>query len=196
MPKNPHTIFVGAALFLAGAGGVSIAADKVSVEASPRGTAVEISARATIKAPYELIWQTLTDYDHLSDFIPGMEKSHVIERRGSSAIVKQTGSAGVLFFRYPIEVVVESFEEPPDFIGVRVINGNLKQLDGGYRIEKAGANLNEYVLRWSGIIEPSIPVPLFISVPLMQTNISDQFRGMVSEIERREMLRAIKQARE
>jgi ribosome-associated toxin RatA of RatAB toxin-antitoxin module len=185
---------VGALLILTAWVGVAIGAEQVSVEASRQGTAVAIKARATIKAPYALIWQTLTDYDHLSEFIPGMVKSHVIERRGSAAIVEETGEAGFLFFTYPIEVVVESLEEPPAFIGIRVLKGNLKQLDGGYRIEKTSYKDDEFVLRWSGIIEPSISLPLFITVPLMRANISDQFRGMVKEIERREALRTAKQA--
>jgi hypothetical protein len=169
-------------------------ADQVSIEATGRGTAVAIVARATIKAPYALIWQTLTDYDHLSDFIPGMVKSRVIERHGSAAIVAQTGKAAILFFSYPIEVVVESLEKPPNFIGIRVLKGNLKQLDGGYRIERTGDKDDEAVLHWSGLIEPSLPVPLFITVPLMRANISDQFNGMVKEIERREALRAANRA--
>ena len=174
--------------------GVPIGAEQVSVEASRQGTAVAITARATIKAPYALIWQTLTDYGHLSEFIPGMMTSHVIERRGSAAIVEQTGEAGFLFFTYPIEVLIESREEPPAFIGMRVLKGNLKQLDGGYRIEKTGYKDDEFVLRWSGIIERPISLPLFITVPLMRANISDQFRGMVKEIERREVLRTGRQA--
>jgi ribosome-associated toxin RatA of RatAB toxin-antitoxin module len=187
---------VGALLILIAWVGVAIGAEQVSVEASSQGTAVAIKARATIKAPYALIWQTLTDYDHLSEFIPGMVKSHVIERRGNTAIVEQTGEARFLFFTYPIEVVVESPEEPPAFIGIRVLKGNLKQLDGGYRIEKTSYKDDEFVLRWSGIIEPSISLPLFITVPLMRANISDQFRGMVKEIERREALRTAKHADE
>ena len=176
-------------LLLLGAwAGAVIGAEQVSVEASRQGTAVAIEARATIKATHTLIWQTLTDYDHLSEFIPGMLTSHVIGRRGSAAIVEQTGKAGFLFFTYPIEVVVESREEPPGFIGMRVLKGNLKQLDGGYRIEKTGGKDEKYVLRWSGIIERPALLPLFITVPLMRANIADQFRGMVKEIERREAL--------
>jgi ribosome-associated toxin RatA of RatAB toxin-antitoxin module len=174
--------------------GVAIGAEQVSVEASRQGTAVAVEARATIKAPYALIWQTLTDYDHFSEFIPGMMTSHVIERRGSAAIVEQTGEARFLFFTYPIEVVVESREEPPAFIGMRVLKGNPKQLDGGYRIEKTGYKDDEFVLRWSGIIERPISLPFFITMPLMRANISDQFRGMVKEIERRQALRTGTQA--
>jgi ribosome-associated toxin RatA of RatAB toxin-antitoxin module len=169
-------------------------AEQVSVEASRQGTAVAVAARATIKAPFALIWQTLTDYDHFSEFIPGMMKSHVIERHGSAAIIEEIGEARFLFFTYPIEVVVEAREEPPALIEIRVLNGNLKQLDGGYRIEKTSDEKDEFVLRWSGTIEPANALLPFIAVPLMRANISEQFHGMVKEIERREALRIGKQA--
>ncbi len=148
-----------------------------------------INAQATLKAPHALIWATLTDYDHLAGFIPGMTASRVIERRsGGLIIVEQTGAVGLLFFSYPIAVTVESREEPPAFIGIRALKGNLKQLEGAYRIEKVAGKDDEFVLRWSGLIEPSVAVPFFISVPLMRSNISHQFHGMVSEIERRAAL--------
>ena len=78
----------------------AISAKHVSVEASYQGSAVAIIAHATINAPYALIWQTLTDYDHLSEFIPGLLKSHVIERRSNAAIVEQTGGAGLLYYKF------------------------------------------------------------------------------------------------
>lgn len=169
-------------------------AEHVSVEASRQGTAVAVTARATIKAPFALIWQTLTDYDHFSEFVPGMIKSHVIERHGSVAIIEEVGEASFWFFTYPIEVVVEAREEPPALLAVRVLHGNLKQLDGGYRIEKASDGEDEFLLRWSGTIEPANALLPFIAVPLMRANISEQFHGMVKEIERREAVRTGKQA--
>ena len=124
-----------------------------------------------------------------------MLKSQVIDRRGNAAIIEQSGNATILFFNYPIDVVIESLELPPAFIGVRVLKGNLKQLEGGYRLEKIADTQDEFVLRWSGLIEPSFPVPIFISMPLLRANIRDQFRGMVREIERREALRTENRAR-
>jgi uncharacterized membrane protein len=56
-------------------------AQNLAVEAQLQGKALAISARATIHAPLPLIWRTLTDYDHLAEFIPGMKSSRVLERR-------------------------------------------------------------------------------------------------------------------
>jgi Polyketide cyclase / dehydrase and lipid transport len=165
------------------------AADDFTVEARRHGSAVEVSARATLHAPFPLIWQTLTDYDHLAQFIPGMRSSRVVDRRGTAAIVAQAGEAGFLAFRYPINVLVESDEHAPTTIAIRVLAGNLRQLDGGYRLERSPHAEDQYVLSWSGIIEPDIDLPMFISVPLLRANLAEQFLGMVKEIERREALR-------
>ena len=170
--------------------GIAYGAEGVSIVATRHETAVAIKARATIRAPFALIWQTLTDYENLPAFIPGIKTSRVVERRGNAVIVKQSGHAGFLFFTYTIDVVVESFEHPPSSLTVRVLEGNLKQLDGGYRLEKVGDKADVFLLQWSGIIEPAISLPFFIAVPLMRSNIADQFTSMVNEIERRAALPA------
>lgn len=163
------------------------AAQDVSVTTKSNGRTVRISAQATLQVPHALIWETLTDYAHLSDFIPGMKRSRLMERRGDTAVVEQIGSAHFLAFTHAIKVVVESIEHHPSAIGIRIVRGNLKQLDGQYEIESLGER--GYVLRWVGIIEPELPLPGFVSAPLLRTNIADQFLGMVHEIERRHALR-------
>jgi len=163
------------------------AADEMSVETARRGAAVEVVARATLRAPLELVWSTLTDYDRLHEFIPGLRKSKLLEYRGSTAIVEQAGEATFLVFSFPIEVTLASTERPPHALDVRVLKGNLKRLDGGYRIEPAADG--QLVLRWIGLIEPEQPLPPLIGEVLVRLSIEDQFFGMVREIERRNALR-------
>ena len=169
---------------------VAHAAAQIVVQAQRQGDAVQVQARATVKAPHELIWQTLTDYNHLAEFVPGIIKSRVLDRHGNKITVEQIGEAHLWFFTYIIDVVVESTEHQPRTIGIRVLKGNLKQLDGGYQLEPVNGKEGEFLLTWSGVIEPAIPVPVMIAVPLMRASISEQFAGMVREIERRQALRA------
>lgn len=163
---------------------VAGAAEEVRVEATRAGSAVAVNARASLNAPLAIIWNTLTDYERLPEFIPGMKRSRIIGRRGPAAIVEQDGEAGFLVFRVPIHVVVESAEYPPHLITIHVVRGNLRQLEGRYQIEQ-GASAEEHLLRWSGLIEADTVLPAFITVPLMRANIEDQFTGMVREIKRR-----------
>jgi carbon monoxide dehydrogenase subunit G len=139
-----------------------------------------------LDAPLELIWQTLTDYAHLADFIPGMQKSRVLSQNGAVSVVEQVGTARFLFISLPIEVTIASTERPPYAIEASLLKGNLKRLEGAYRIEpKAGGRM---LLSWIGVIEVESMPPL-IGEMLMRSNIEDQFLGMVREIERRDLLR-------
>jgi len=162
------------------------AADDISVDATRRDDALEVVCRVSLDAPLELVWQTLTDYGRLAEFIPGMRRSRVVERRGAVTVVEQSGDAGFLFFTFPIEVTVASTERPPYALDVTLVKGNLKRLDGGYRIApQPGGRI---LLTWSGVVEAPAMPPLLGEL-VMRGNIEDQFRGMVSEIERRDALR-------
>jgi ribosome-associated toxin RatA of RatAB toxin-antitoxin module len=160
-------------------------AQDVVVDAERQGNALAITAHAVLRAPLPLIWHTLTDYDHLAEFIPGMTSSRVLERRRNTAIVEQTGEASFWLFRYSIAVTVKSDEHYPAAIGVRILTGNLRQLVGGYQIETIIGKPDEFVLQWRGIIEPDIFLPFFITEPGLRQIVADQFLGMIREIERR-----------
>jgi len=164
------------------------AAEDFSIEASHQGDAVTLHVRARIHARPAIIWGTLTDYDKLAQFVPGMKSSRVLERRGLATVVEQKGAAHVLFFSYPIEVTVESLESPPDRLLVRVLKGNLRQLEGGYHLSAVEGSEGDYLLSWHGVIEPDFSVPSLITVPLLRSTFKEQFLAMVKEIERREAL--------
>ena len=171
--------------------GAPAAADDLTVEAQRRGEALEVACRATLIAPVELIWQTLTDYNRLAEFIPGMRRSRVIATRADGVVVEQSGEATFLFLSFPIDAVLVAVERPPHAIDVRMEKGNLKRLEGGYRIAPQPGG--RVLLTWNGIIEAVSAPPLFGEF-LMRASIEDQFRGMVREIERREAQRRARES--
>lgn len=176
-----RTISIGC--LLAASAIAHAADDDIRVSAQTEGAEVRIEASAIFRAPLAIVWQTLTDYDHLESFIPGMSKSRVIERRGVAAIVEQVGEATFLLFSYPIAVTVSSEEYPPFSIRVHVLKGNLRRLDGGYQIvPRAGGEIE---LTWKGLIEPDSFLPAFMVKPVLRSVVEAQFSGMVSEIRRR-----------
>ncbi len=156
----------------------------VSVRSEIRDGSVYVETEATIAATFETIWEALTDYDRLSNFIPGMKSSRLLRYEGSTAFVEQKGSAKFLFFELPIEVVVRSIEERPHSIRIELEEGTLERLSGGYQLRNAGRE-NLWKLSWSGYIEPSIPIPNFLIERLIRNDLRAQFEGMVIEIQRR-----------
>ena len=177
---------------LFGCAGAAQAADEISVEATRREEALEVVCRVVLDAPLDLVWQTLTDYNRLAEFIPGMRRSRLVERRGAVAVVEQLGDAGFLFLTFPIEVTLASTERPPYMLEVSMLKGNLKRLDGVYRIEPQRDG--RIMLTWNGIVE-ALSMPPLLGELVMRLNIEDQFRGMVHEIERREGQRREREAK-
>jgi ribosome-associated toxin RatA of RatAB toxin-antitoxin module len=161
-------------------------ADEISIETQRRDDALEVVCSALLEAPADLVWQTLTDYDRLAEFIPGMQRSRVTARNGPLATVEQLGAARFLFFSIPLEVTFATTERPPYVIEAKMIKGNLKRLEGVYRIEpQAGGRVR---VSWHGLVEAESMPPLLGEL-IMRSAIEDQFRGMVREIERRDALR-------
>lgn len=175
-----RALALGAALLLVAV--AARASDEVTVEAVRRGEALEIVCRAALEAPAEIVWQTLTDYNRLHEFIPGMLRSRVLERRGAVAVIEQSGEARFLVFTFPIDVTLASTERPPHSIEATMLKGNLKRLQGTYRIEPQSAG--RVAVTWTGVIEALSMPPLF-GETLMRASIEDQFRGMVQEIAHR-----------
>jgi carbon monoxide dehydrogenase subunit G len=174
-----------------GAAAPAGAADDVLVEAAWREEALEVTCTALIDAPPDVIWGTLTDYNRLADFIPGMRRSRVLSQNGAVTVVEQAGEARFLFFSIPIEATVSSTERPPYAIEARLLRGNLKRLEGAYGIEPRAAGRS--LLSWRGVIQAE-PMPPLFGEMLLRSTIEDQFRGMVREIERREARRREVQA--
>ncbi len=168
--------------------GLAIGAE-IEVKTSHSGDVVSVRAQATIAAPIEVVWATLTDYERLPEFVPGLKKSKVIARNGNTAVVQQSGEARFFFTSVPIEVTLESSENPPNSIDVRRVSGSIKRLDGRYETQVIEGVPSQVVLRWIGMIEPENGLPPLIGEALMRRSIRQQFAGMVGEIERREALR-------
>ncbi|MBS0336287.1 MAG: SRPBCC family protein [Proteobacteria bacterium] len=182
-----------ACLFLVLSAAAAQAAEDLSVEANRKGPYVEVRARATIDAPLSVIWTTLTDYERLPEFVPGLKKSRVTSRNGPVAIVEQSGEARFLMFTFPIDVTLEAVEKPPSSLRVRVLSGTLRYLEGGYSVEP-DPHSARFILHWIGTIAPDVSLPPLFGEVVMRMSIEDQFTGMVGEIDRREALRRAAEA--
>lgn len=159
----------------------------VEITTREQGTELELHMRVVLDAPTEVVWSTITDYEHVADWVPGISRSEVLERRPDGATVAQSGRAQVLFFGVSVDVVVKVDEYPPDRIRVRLLRGDLRRLEGEYRLSSVegpgGARLQ--LLEWQGRVEPAWRLPAFLARPVVRENLRRQFEGLVREIERR-----------
>jgi ribosome-associated toxin RatA of RatAB toxin-antitoxin module len=153
--------------------------------------AVEVQVHAEFDATLAVVWSALTDYNRLEDFVPGIQSSRLLERRGSQVRVSQKGQAKLAFFSFPIDVVLVCTELEPYRIDAKVESGNLKRMEGGYLITPLpDQGPQRHRLEWKGLIEPKEPLPPLVGMLMLRKNIETQFDGMVREILRRQALLA------
>ena len=175
--------FVGALLVIQM--GMACAADDMAVDVKRKGDSFVVGATATVAASSSVVWEVLTDYDHLARFIPGLSRSAVQIRAANRVQLEQTGEARFFVFAYPIEVRLEVLESPRESISSRRIGGNLKRMSGRYDLQVAQGGVR---LRYAGELEPDFALPPLIGTLAVRTMVEEQFAALVSEIERRASL--------
>ena len=157
--------------------------DGLRVDSSIDNGVVHVEVQTLIEAPHNLIWEVLTDYNRLAEYIPGMLSSRLLRYEGQTAFVEQHGVSELLFFKIPIDVVVKTIEFKPYSISIELVSGNLDYLSGGYHLTQIGDE-DLWVLSWSGFLDPSLPIPNFIAERFIRNNIMSQFLGIISQIEK------------
>lgn len=165
---------------------ITAMAQQVSVATSARDGVVTVKASAEMQVDPRMVWDVISDYDHLAEFIPDMKSSRVVQRDGDTVIVEQTGEFGFLFFRQPITVRLLVVEYPTRRILAHALGGNLREMEGRYELENLPAGAVR--LLYKGRVVPDFPVPPIIGTMLMRSELSRQFTAMVKEIMRRDGL--------
>jgi carbon monoxide dehydrogenase subunit G len=160
-----------------------VQAQDLSVRTGRDGDFVTISAWAVMRVDPQVAWTVLSDYDQLATFIPDMKSSRVLSRHGNVVRVEQKGDVGFLFYKEPINVVLEVHEDPPNRITARGLEGNVRGLETRYELSSSASGVR---LDYSGRFDPDFAIPPLIGMPIVNRLIERRFRAMVAEIQRRD----------
>lgn len=95
-----------------------------------------ISAFACLPYSTEKIWQILTDYEHLADFIPNLSKSCRTEHPQGGIRIEQVGvqSLWKLKVKFCARVVLDMVEKFPHEISFQMVEGDFKEFYGHWQL--------------------------------------------------------------
>lgn len=122
----------------------------VSTEAL-EGRKRRIAAQAQIPHTPESIWQILTHYDALAEFIPNLSESKRIEHPGGGIRILQVGTENLLKLKFCARVVLDMVESFPHRLDFKMVEGDFREFSGYWELqpvtvdEQTGTRL-EYVL--------------------------------------------------
>ena len=94
-----------------------------------------IIATVTIPQPIEQVWQVITDYDHLADFVPNLISSKLLHSSQGRIRLEQIGSQCFLRFKFCARVVLEMTESFPHELGFTMKEGDFKQFEGMWKLQ-------------------------------------------------------------
>jgi hypothetical protein len=146
------------------------------------GQNIAVDVDCPVDAPWSVVWEVLTDYDHMAQFISNLEYSAVEDRVNNLLRVHQKGKAS----RGPLTLTFDNVREielvPYREIRSRLISGNLKASEFITRIVEDTALVH---IVNSGHYKPNIWVPPLIGPALIGAEMQKQFGEIRTEIRRR-----------
>jgi hypothetical protein len=154
----------------------------IVVHVQKDGQHIAVDVDCPVDAPRSIVWEVLTDYDHMAQFISNLEYSAVEERVDNMLRVHQKGKASRGLLTLTFDNVREVELVPYREIRSRLISGDLKASDFITRIVEVGALV--HILN-SGRYTPNIWVPPFIGPALIEAETQKQFGQIRTEILRR-----------
>ncbi len=158
-----------------------------------------VDAVVDLDAPLDVVWQTLTDYERLPRYMPGIEHVRIVSSvdDGNRQLlrVEQAGEAQFLFYRRRVGVLFDIVHEPRTRIDTVAVprpgdakDSGVKAFRGTYVLrprERGGAHLV-----YEAHIVPDFGLPPLIDVWLVRHTLRTQFEALLAEIERRRVAAA------
>ncbi|XP_021310710.1 uncharacterized protein LOC8074135 [Sorghum bicolor] len=106
-----------------------------------------VRARVRVHAPLEAVWATLTDYEGLADFIPGLSECRLLDQHDGFARIYQVGEQDLaLGFKFNAKGTIDCYEGDmevlPDAgarrreIAFNMIDGDFKLFQGKWSVEE------------------------------------------------------------
>lgn len=170
------------------------------VEVSLDGEIYSVRASAQLAADQRVVWETLTDYERLREFIPGVTRARVLARTGNQLSIEQVGVFSVLFIDLPVRVRLAVQHLPYTMVLARMDASpldagepTLRSFSGRYTLsvvrlaQRAGVRLD-----YDAQFELTRPLPVVIGplfgVAAVRGTMRAQFEAMLREIKRRQAL--------
>jgi carbon monoxide dehydrogenase subunit G len=183
-PTSPNCRGWLLAAVLVLAANVSSAADSPirSVDVTYDGDTYVLNAAMFAPVPQAVAWDVLTDFDHMSQWVPNVEESKVLKREGNSVTIEQHGVAkyGAISFPYVTERKIDL--KPPGAITSIQTKGSLRRVASTLLLQTEGKGTR---LIYHLEIEPSLLASALLSKEFLQHELAEQFTAIIGEMVRR-----------
>lgn len=153
----------------------------VRVERSGDSFTVDLTLSAPV--PPTQAWAVLTDFDHMSSFVPNLSSSQVVERSDTLLKVAQKGVAHYGLFSANFESIREIGLSPQYEIRAHGVGGNVQRMESVMQLQAEGTGTR---LHYHAEVQPGFWFPPLIGPALVRHQTAEQFSALLQEMIRRQ----------
>jgi hypothetical protein len=174
--------------------------EEVSVEVRRSGRRFEAEAVLDLAAHAQTVWDTITDYEALSKFMPGIRDCRVIERHArvdgtEHLVVEQQGEFRFMLFAQTMKVLLNIEHQLLTVAQAKAVDFDLgifkrraiDVFEGRYELKplpgRGGAPRTQ--LRYTALIGLRLPPPPAVGNLAVRQNLAAQLEAVAREVARR-----------
>jgi carbon monoxide dehydrogenase subunit G len=150
------------------------------------GEQIVVDATFTVPVKPQLVWETLTDFDSIQNFISSVQSSKIINRTENTLYVSQDSIIKIGFFTFSFESTRQINLFPFWKIRERMIKGNMRKMEETTQLLLEG---DQTRITYHANIVPDMWVQKFIGQVFIEDEARKQFQEIIDEILRRERKR-------
>jgi len=142
-----------------------------TMEVLPAGTR---RLAAQLSTPLEIcyLWEVLTSYEKLSEFIPNLLSSEVLSRVENQIFLKQIGSQEFLGFNFSAEVFIKLIEDRSNAVlSFSLIKGDFRKFEGSWKIKESSTG-NGSSLIYELIVQGCFGMPVTLIEKHLRKNLT------------------------
>ena len=154
-----------------------------TVERLPNGVR-RLAVQLRTDQSVEQLWQVLTDYEGLSEFIPNLSSSKLIERSGNRVTLVQVGSQQlVLGLKFSAEVQLELTEHRPEgLLQFRMTKGDFRRFEGSWRLQSVP---DQTLVLYELTVQGCLGMPVALIEQRLRQDLNDNLLAVEEETIRR-----------
>lgn len=153
------------------------------MERLPQGTR-RLAVQLRTPLGLDLLWNVLTDYDQLSNFIPNLSSSSVVSRKNNCVHLAQVGSQQLLGLKFSAQVELELTEHRPEgLLRFRMIKGDFRRFEGSWRLQALPDGTS---LLYDLTVQGCMGMPVGLIEQRLRSDLSDNLLAVEQEALRRQ----------
>ena len=147
------------------------------------GSTRRLAAQLALPLGPEAVWEVLTDYERLPDFIPNLERSSLVERRGDVVVLEQVGSQRFVGLRFTASVRLQLQERREQgVLDFEMLAGDFRRFQGTWTVQNDN---NGVRLRYELTVQACVGMPIGLIEQRLQEDLASNLRAVALEALRR-----------